>query len=267
MKKKFSEEASASSPNDKANNAGAPSQHQSQNFINIDDLGLESLGYLVYNANSETVEEYRLIKRRLLRKLDQEETVYNPLSNIFLITSAMESDGKTFTSINLALSLAMEVDKTVLLIDADVLRNGASKTLGIDAEVGFIDMLEDEHIDFSELVYKTNIPNFTILPSGRARLRSTELFSSEKMKQLSEELSRRYPDRIIIIDSPPVLQTTESQALVNALQHIVFVVSSGHTPMTAIREALSLIEKEKDINFVLNKVRQSSSRKYYYGKD
>jgi len=235
------------------------------NFVDIDSLGLDKLGYLVMNANSDTVEEYRLVKRRLLKNIG--DGLDSELSNVFLVTSAMQGDGKTFSSINLALSLAMEMEKTVLFIDADVLKSGASKTFGIESEKGFIDYLEDENSNFGDLVYKTNVKNLRILPSGTARMRSTELFSSEKMKKVCVELSQRYPDRIIIIDSPPILQTTESQALANAIENIVFVVSSGHTPTTAVRDALTLLDNGKNVNFLLNKVRETSSVKYYYGQE
>ena len=237
---------------------------KSANFIEIsrDDLATE--GYIVKNAKNETVEEYRLIKRRLLKSIEASRRQGLELSNFILVTSALQGDGKTFTATNLALSIAMEMDKTALLIDADVLKSGVSRTLGITSERGFIDLLGDKSPDFRDLVYKTDIENLTVLPSGKSSLRTTELFSSESMATLCQELSYRYSDRIIIMDSPPLLQTTESQALANVIPNIVFVVSADHTPTAAIANAMELIDKDKKVNFVLNKTRTNNTGAYYY---
>lgn len=234
------------------------------NYVELDKQALANAGFIVTSGNYEIVEQYRLIKRRLLKDYKLNPTKVDEFGNIFLVTSALQGDGKTFTSINLALSIAMEVDRTVLLIDADVVKGGVSKTLGIESQKGFIDLLEDDTQEYSNLVYKTNIPNLTVLPSGESRLHSTELFSSEKMKVFCSELARRYHDRIIIIDSPPLLQTTESQALSALLENIVFVVSSGHTPTSSVKSALELLDRNKKVNFILNKARFNSSGLYYY---
>lgn len=248
---------------DKSKMHGDPNQ---ANFIELNIQQLGQQGFIVNSDNYETVEQYRLIKRRMLKNYNLNAGSTVDYENIFLITSALQGDGKTFSAINLAFSIAMEVDKTVLLIDADVVKGGVSRTLGINSEKGFIDLLENNNTSFSDLVYKSSIPNLSILPAGKPRLHSTELFSSEKMKVICMELAKRYHDRIIIIDSPPLLQTTESQALTSLLDNIVFVVSSGHTPLASVKSALDLVDPDKNLQFILNKARFRSSGMYYYDK-
>ncbi len=234
------------------------------NYIELNRPDLASEGYIVNHAKNETVDEYRLIKRRLLKEMDAKKGQGLALSNFILVTSAMQGDGKTFTATNLALSIAMELDRTALLIDADVMKGGVSRNLGIDADHGFVDLLSNNKANYGELIYKTDIENLSILPAGKSNMRITELFSSESMGLLCEELSHRYKDRIIIMDSPPLLQTSESQALANVIPNIVFVVSADHTPTAAVTDALSLIDRDKDVSFVLNKARVKSSGMYYY---
>ncbi len=248
----------------KSASAVEPRASRTKNYVELDVDKLAQQGFIVNKDNYEIVEQYRLIKRRLLKNYNLNQGATMGFENLFLVTSALQGDGKTFTSINLALSIAMEVDKTVLLIDADVVKSGVARTLGIESDKGFIDLLEKDESSFSELLYKTSIPNLSVLPAGKTRLHSTELFSSEKMKVICTELAKRYHDRIVIIDSPPLLQTTESQALASLLENIVFVVSSGHTPVASVKNALELLDKDKHIQFVLNKARFSSGGLYYY---
>jgi len=246
-----------SSPLSKTDSKRAPAT----NFVTLDYDGLARQGYIVKHANKEIIDEYRLIKRRLLKSMQTMDVQY---PNIILVTSALQGDGKTFTALNLAFSLAMEVDRTVLLIDGDVIKCGIEKTLGISSRAGLVDLLSQKGIEFSQAVYKTEIENLSILPAGNLDDRSTELLSSDRMKEFCDEVSRRYPDRLIIIDSPPILQTTESQALAHILNHIVFVVSSAHTSRVSISNAMELLDREKNLQFILNKARLRSAGMYYY---
>ena len=246
------------------NVASDPAQPHSKQFVSLNRADLAASGYIVQDAKSETVEEYRLIKRRLLKGVEANKKLGVDIPNMVLVTSALQGDGKTFTALNLALSLSMEMDRTALLIDGDVMKSGVSRTLDIASDAGFVDLLTNQEQEFSELLFKTDVPNLSILPSGKSGMRATELFSSDRMKAVCQEISNRYPDRIIIIDSPPLLQTTESQALAQIIPNIVFVVSASHTPTTAISNAMELLDKEKNINFVLNKVRLNGSGMYYY---
>jgi len=236
----------------------------SGNRIIFDEAGLVKQGYIFKGENKDIIEEYRVIKRRLFKSMRALDT---PYQNVILVTSALQGDGKTFTAINLALSIAMEIDRTVLLIDGDVIKSGVCKTLGIPESKGLVDLVRNSSSDYSDVIYKTSIDNLTVIPSGQSGTSDTELLSSDRMHDFCDEISRRYPDRIIVIDSPPILQTTESQALAHILHNVVFVVSAAHTPANAVSDALNLLEANKNIQFILNKARLRSAGMYYYYGD
>ncbi len=123
--------------------------------------------------------------------------------NLIMVTSALPGEGKTFSAINLAISMAMEQDKTVLFVDADVAKASAGRLLGVPkGSRGLIDVLE-HGVSLREVLYHTNIPKLRVLPAGSAHERATELLASEGMRALMSDLSRRYADRVIVFDSPP----------------------------------------------------------------
>lgn len=216
-------------------------------------------------ARSGIASEFRAIKRPLLKSaFGQGET---PLSdgNMIMVTSAQPGEGKTFVSINLALSIAMEMDTTVLLIDADVVRPSVSRTLGLPPMAGLVDYLLDGDRDISDLLLKTNIPKLTILPAGRQHHHSTELLHSEAMRQLTREMARRYPDRIVLFDSPPLLATTEAAVLAGMMGQVLVVVEAEKTSQDAVNSALELLDPSLHVSFILNKMVRSKSAGSYYG--
>ena len=170
-----------------------------------------------------------------------------------MVTSSRQGEGKSFVAFNLAMSLASETDKTVLLIDADSSRSSVLRMLGIDAENGFLDLLEDENISFADVMIKTDSDHLSIIPAGHPHVLSSELFAGSNAGSLLEEMSQRYRDRIIIVDAPPVLATSEPTALALHVGQIVFVVDAQKTTKGAINEALGLINVCPNIGFVLNK--------------
>jgi protein-tyrosine kinase len=155
----------------------------------------------------------------------------------------------------------------VSLIDADVARPAATSYFGIDTGPGLVDYLLGEQPDLSSLLIKTDIPKLTLLPAGKRHHHSTELLASEGMRSLLEELSMRYPDRVIIFDSPPLLVTTEASVLAGLVGQIVIVVECEKTTQSALKETLALLDPDKSIGLVLNKSRQTFGSEYgtYYG--
>ena len=169
------------------------------------------------------------------------------------MTSALAGEGKTFTSINLAMSIAMEMDKTVLLIDADVAKPDVTARLGIEAEKGLIDVLLDDGLTLPDVLLRTDIPKLTLLPSGSRHVHSTELLASERMRQLTLELSTRYSDRIVIFDSPPLLLTSEARVLAGLMGQIVLVTEESKTPQHAVKEAVGMLDANEIVGIVMNK--------------
>lgn len=220
---------------------------------------------------SRAAEEYRLLKRPLLKRaLDRKMAPEGERSNLIMVTSAMAGEGKTFNTFNLAMSMVMEYDHTVLLIDADLLKPQLTRILGLEGQPGLVDVLLRPELDFGEVMVRTDIPNFRVVPAGQYHSRSTELLASQQMERLAEEISRRYPERVIIFDTSPLLATSQPSVLAHIVGQIVLVVEAERTSQRAVVEALSLIDRSRPIWTVLNKSREmfgsgAYDRYYYYG--
>jgi exopolysaccharide/PEP-CTERM locus tyrosine autokinase len=233
------------------------------------DLNLSRLsaaGYITPDAaRSRVMEEYRLIKRTILNR---HRNGASPHSNLILITSALPDEGKTFTTINLAISMAAEEDLAVMLIDADFNKPGAIAVLGCHIKIGLVDVLVNPDIDLADVLVKTNLPNLTILPAGQSHGHSTELLAGARMAQLAEEMASRYENRFIIFDCPPLLATTEAAALTAHVGQVLFVVRAESTKEAAVRQALELIDEKPEVGLILNRSRSrigSSEFGDYYG--
>ena len=257
-------QAASSSP---ASEAMATVSRAPARSVHIDLAHLASRGMVTPSQpRSAIAEEFRLIKRPLLRNatLEGEAAVEN--GNLIMITSALPGEGKTFNAINLAISMAMELDYTVLLVDADVSRPSVLRDLDLPAERGLMDVLAGEVQDLSEVLLKTNIDKLSILPAGMPHQRATELLASDAMTQLLEQMAHRYADRIIVFDSPPLLVTTESRVLATHMGQVVLVVEAERTTHGHVRQALSTIDNCPIRLMVLNKSRERSVGGYYgYG--
>lgn len=226
---------------------------------------IERSGYLTpETGRTQLAEEMRHIKRPLLLNAFARGAAQIKNGNLIMVTSARPGEGKSFTSLNLAMSIAKERDKTVLLVDADVAKSSISRILGIETGAGVVDYLLDESMDLPEVMLRTNVPNLRLLPAGRRHIHSTELLASEAMQRLTEELAHRYSDRVVIFDSPPLLATTEASVLARWMGQVVMVVESEKTTKQELNESLSLLgDDEKVVGLILNKSRASLGTDYY----
>src|SRR5205823_5845574 len=152
-------------------------------------------------GRTAVVEEFRVIKRPLLKRAFSERTHRDKPNNLIMVTSSLPGEGKTYTAINLAMSIAMELDHTVLLVDADVARPSVLRTLGLPNQRGLMDILVDDKLDMADVMLRTNVDTLSILPAGTSTPRATELLASSTMSNLVNEIASRYPDRIVIFDS------------------------------------------------------------------
>lgn len=234
----------------------------------IDWVRLAELGFVTPgDSNTQAIEEYRNIKRPLVNNAFGEASSGIDRANLILITSSVPGEGKTFTAINLALSIANERDKKVLLIDADVARPSVSKTLGIQSSPGLIEYLEGQDVEFSDIVLKTNMPGLRIIPAGKQHKHSTELLASNRMVLLAQQLSNRYPDRIVIFDSPPLLAATQGQVLAELVGQVVLVIEAETTPQSMVMESASRLASCDVVLTVLNKAKSTGDAGYYgYGQ-
>jgi protein-tyrosine kinase len=235
----------------------------------INWAALKTKGMLVPEmATTQMAEEYRVIKRPLLMNAFPEEDNGIERANLILVTSSVPGEGKTFTAMNLALSIAMEREKTVLLIDADVAKPSMVGLLGLYAEAGLTDLLKDSSVQFSDIVFKAeDIPNLSLMPAGKPDRHSTELLASDAMKRLANELSARYPDRVVIFDSPPLLAATQGAVLATLVGQVVLVVEADTTPQYIVQESLSKLESCEVVGCVLNKTKKGffDYYGYFYG--
>jgi len=232
--------------------------------VDIDLKRLTAMGYLTPEApRARIADEFRVIKRPLLVNVHGKSAAPMARSNLIMVTSSLPGEGKTFVSVNLAISLAMELDKTVLLVDADVSRPAVLKRLGLPPSPGLLDILTNPSLPVSDVLMRTNIDKLTILPSGQANGRATELLASDSMDRLLDELATRYSDRIVVFDAPPLLPSTESRVLATYMGQVIVVVAADSTPQKSLNQALTTIEACPVVLPLLNKISRSEVGAYY----
>jgi len=232
--------------------------------LNLDAVAAS--GILVPQASrSQLADEFRVVKRPLIANAMGKGSEPLVNGNLIMVTSAMPGEGKTFVAINLAISIAMELDNTVMLVDADVARPSVLNMLGLPPAPGLLDVVDKNSVDISSVLLRTNIEKLSILPSGTQHPRATELLASEAMIRLLDDMASRYSDRIIVFDSPPLLLTTESRALAAHMGQIVIVVHAESTTQATVKQAVDTIEEGPLKMVVLNQARQPSSDGYGYG--
>jgi receptor protein-tyrosine kinase len=234
--------------------------------IELDLAALKRRGFVTPDSlKSQIADEFRVLKRPIIRNALGRAgvRVKNSNSNLVMVTSALPGEGKTFTSINLALSMAMEIDSTVLLVDGDVAHPSIPGLLDAPHGPGLLDLLTRDDLDFADALVRTNLDKLSILPAGSRQRRSTELLASEQMASLLRELSSRYDDRIIIFDSPPLLATTEARVLAAHMGQVVMVVAADATSHHAVTQALATIESCEVVLMALNKARRTDVGTYY----
>ena len=239
--------------------------------VELDLMQLAEQGYLVPGApRSVLVDEFRGIKQPVLKNA---RALADPAAgtpsvpshaNLIMVTSALAGEGKTFCAVNLALSIASEVDSSVLLVDADVLRPSVMTRLGVQGHhKGLLDLLSDTTLELPELILKTNIPKLSVLPAGAPTSHSTELLASDALRELLHEIATRYPERIVIFDSPPLLSTTESRVLAARMGQIIMVVHAGHTQTLDLAQAYTALEHCPVVLSLLNRSNSDSDHRHY----
>lgn len=232
--------------------------------LDVDSLAVN--GFVTPNAPRAAIaDQFRVIKRPLLANATGKGAAPVANGNLIMVTSAMPGEGKSFTAVNLAMSIAMELDYRVLLVDADVSRPSLRKTLNLPAGPGLLDLLIDDKLEMADVLLRTNVDKLSLLLSGTPHPRATELLASDAMTALIEELGQRYPDRIIIFDSPPLLLTTEARVLASHMGQILMVVHAEKTLRSQVLHALTTIDACPVKLLMLNQARGGDQDAYGYG--
>lgn len=249
-----------------------PANPADANFLHIDQRKLYSDGYVVPDGiNNYVAEEFRVIKRPLLLKAFPRAGTPEPNSHLIMVTSAKPREGKTFTAINLSMSIASEPDLNVLLIDTDSHNNDMETRLGIKDRKGLLDVLADDKLTISDVILRTSIPNLSIIPCGQRHSMETELLASQRMTDLVDDIAKRYSDRVVIFDTVPALASSVAGVLALHVGQVVVVVEAEVTQRSSVEETVALVSGCKNVSLLLNKCQYQDTGGFgyygYYGKD
>ena len=233
--------------------------------VHIDLEALAAAGFVTPLAQrSQIADEFRVIKRPIIANARERAGARPERANLVMVTSAIPAEGKSFVALNLAMSIALEVDSTALLVDEDVANPSIMKMTHLPpTSKGLLDLLTSSDTKLSDVLLRTNVEKLSLLPSGTAHGRATEMLASETMAHLLEEMASRYPDRILVFDSPPLLATTEARALASHMGQILMVVEADRTAQALVKHALETIESCPVVMMVLNKAARPEIGSYY----
>ncbi len=234
-----------------------PVRHHAEPQLRITAQMCERLGLTPSDEQGhQWASEYRHIKRQVLAG-----THARPDARTVMVASALAGEGKSFISANLACSLALEPDYTVLLVDADVVKPHVSRALELTDRPGLMDALVDPQRDIESLVMTTDVDGLSVLPAGSACANAPEYLGSERMRAALEQL-QSVPGRIVLLDSLPLLLTTEARALVPLVSQVLMVVRAESTAHGAVQQALDLLGPDTDVKLILNAVVRTRLTQY-----
>jgi receptor protein-tyrosine kinase len=242
--------------------APSPEGRSTEPRLQIDLNSLRSRGFVTLDmARSQLADEFRIVKRPIMRNAFGNARVKN--GHLVMVASALPGEGKTYTAVNLAMSLAMELDTTVVLVDGDVAHPDLPNILGVRNSPGLLELLTQDDLDLEDVLVRTNIENLSILPAGAHQPRATELLASDQMGVVLRDLSTRFPERIIVFDSPPLLPTTEARVLATHMGQILMVVAADSTRQHTVEHALEAIASCEVVLMLLNKADKTDVGSYY----
>jgi len=261
-----------SPPTPKAMPGGMAPQRPTSRSIVLDYSRLQAAHVNDWSGpRTQVSEELRVIKRQLLRQaFPLPGVIRGDDANLIMTTSARPGEGKTFAALNLAFGIATEPNRHVLLVDADTSRQGVGDVIGLRDQCGLLDVLSGKEPDLSRVILRTDIPNFALLPAGMARDDAAELLASPRMTALLREMSLRYSDRIVLIDAPPCLVSSDPMALAGSVGQVVFIIEAARTQRDEIEFALEMVKDCPNISLILNKVQVTDNASLgaygpYYG--
>ena len=212
-------------------------------------------------GHSRIAEEFRLVQQQVLRGAFSAE-LESGLANLVMVTSSRPNEGKTFTAINLAFSVARRGDHKVLLVDADAKHGSLSDLLGVGELPGLLDLAANPAMDAGPCLVGSPMEGLSILPIGCQRARRGDVFASNNMMRVIQELGRRYVDRLVVIDVAPCLSTSDPAMLAGVIGQVLFVVEAESTQRDEVEAALDLIQTCPTITLLLNKVQMSTSHSF-----
>jgi exopolysaccharide/PEP-CTERM locus tyrosine autokinase len=247
-----------------------PQTHPSPDQLHSADLNIDPTSgpwdarlFKAINQDISLPEIFKVLRSRILHPHNTDR----PIKSV-MVTSAVPKEGKSFITANLGISLAQGMDQHSLLVDCDLRRPSLAKLFGISGSSGLVDYLRDNS-PLPQLINKTAVNKLSIIASGRPPLNPAELLSSAKMKELAKELSKRYDDRIIIFDTPPIMVAAESSVLASHVDGVILVVREGVSKKNEIQKTIDSIGKNKILGMVynaqtINMIDKTYSKRYDY---
>jgi capsular exopolysaccharide synthesis family protein len=227
----------------------------------VGTVEIDPLLVTYHNPASVEAEIFKILRSNILFPKNS-----GPPPRTILVTSAIPGDGKSFVAANLAVSMAQGVEEHVMVMDCDLRRSTIHRRFGFHDDVpGLSDYLSGRQ-PLQSLLQKTAVDKLTLLPSGPPPQNPSELLSSPAMRELLVEVRDRYPDRYIILDSPPPQLTAETTALAQYVDGIILVVKYASTPKALLTELVEKLGKAKIIGVVMNSYRVPMTERYKYGK-
>lgn len=239
-----------------------------QKVVHIDRDLLRRAGLLPPESQEhELADQYRVIKRPLIQHAFERHSQASNAGppQLIMMASALPGDGKTFTCINLSLSMSLEKDYSVLLVDADVAKPHISRVFGVENEPGLLDVVTDPSLPIESVILPTDVPRLQIIPAGRRSETATELLASRRHREIVNRLAELNPRGLVLFDSPPILLTSEARTLAGLVGQIVVVVRAGVTPQQALKDTIAILGPDRHISLVLNQAEIGGPMSYYYG--
>ncbi|HET7664095.1 MAG TPA: P-loop NTPase [Rhodanobacteraceae bacterium] len=232
--------------------------------VDMKRLEREGLVPVEVDAVRRLSDEVRRVKRPLLNNLGGKRAAKPAHAERIVVTSAVPGEGKSFTSLNLALSLAREPDFEVLLVDGDIPKSSISRALGLTERPGLMDLLVHKDMQPADVIVRTDVPNFLVVPSGTRHPLTTELFGGSRMKHVLDTWEKQNRQRLLVFDSSPLLATSEAQVLASHMGQVVMIVAAGRTRQQELKTAMQSLSESQYIGFVLNMSRLQASESHYY---
>ena len=234
----------------------------------VDPAALKRMGWMPadHEAELRLANELRRIKRPLLDNAMGKGAETFVRGKRILVTSAQADEGKTFTAVNLALSLARETDFEVLLVDGDIPKSDITRVFSLGGKPGLMEVLADEKLAPADVIVRTDVPNLLLVPAGEPHPLTAELFRSRRMEYVLDEFCGRNPRRLVVFDCSPLLATSESQVLAAHMGQVIVVVAAGRTRRQAVFSALRSLNDYQYVGLVLNMSSPTAGEDYYNGR-
>jgi exopolysaccharide/PEP-CTERM locus tyrosine autokinase len=228
-------------------------------FYDINAINKKLVSFL--KPQSFAAEQYKILRTNLLYPISGKA----PQS--VLVSSTAPGEGKSFVAANLAASIAMEINRYVLLIDCDLRQPALHYFFGFNKVPGLSDYLTNS-TSLESLLLRTAVDKLTILPAGSPPANPSELLSSKQMSAMLEEATTRYADRIILIDSPPPSLTAEARVLASQVDGVLIVLKCGSTKKEMVTDLIEMMGREKVLGAVVNDfdIRPSNYNGKYFEK-